>query len=206
MAVCCDFLQHDWSWNDRLDGVATRSAMADGVSVDFVDDVAGMAILLVCEACDVDSTALGSWADPRLAARVNKGVIDVLRGGETKAVQPWLGFVGCRVVHHKCAVVETDDIWSPDSRSLRVDPSWDVWQSIDTFSEGECLPIGCEGPLHMDQLASDVGVGGEQMPAIGGPDDSWIWEVDSAHDGGEGCSLLDADGSGIGESGESQGA
>lgn len=86
VAVRCDFLQHDRGWNDWLDSVAARSTMADSVSIDLVDDVAGMAILLVREACDIDSTALGSRADPRLAAGVNKGVIGVLRGGETKAV------------------------------------------------------------------------------------------------------------------------
>lgn len=58
----------------------------------------------------------------------------------------------------------------------------------------------------MDQLSSDVSIGGEQMPAIGGPDNSWIWEVDSAHDRGEGCSLLNVDGPSIGESSKRQGA
>lgn len=45
---------------DRCDGVSAGAAVAEGVSVDFVEDVAGA--VFVAEAGGVDGTALGGWA------------------------------------------------------------------------------------------------------------------------------------------------
>jgi hypothetical protein len=85
-----------------LTSVSASSAVADGVAVDFPDDVA-LAVVVVCRS--VDGASLGKWADQSLVADwfVRSGDAACFCGAD--AVFCCVLFGGGAVVHHEAAVV-----------------------------------------------------------------------------------------------------
>ena len=122
VSVCAgDFLEHDGGRDDGWDSVTAGSAVAEGVSVDFVDDVAAVRELLIGIACNVDGTAFGVGTDPGFCGVVHEGVCDLFGGGVGEAVDIWPGFPGCCVIEDVSSVVEADDVRGPDVR-VSIDP------------------------------------------------------------------------------------
>lgn len=155
VAVPADLLEHDWGRDDGADGVAASAAVADGVAVDFVDDVAFVAVALVGETRDVDGASCGCGADPGLAAIVDEGFVDDFACGVGEGVEMGFGSPGDGVVHDEGSVVQPDNIRSPDSRYW-VRPSREDWQSIDPLSGVEGLPVAGKASLNVDQPAANL--------------------------------------------------
>lgn len=171
-----DLLDEDWSFNDGFDGVAALTAVADGVAVDFVDDVA-FVLLHVVEAANVDGAALLDWADPGLGRIVDEGSFDVLACCVAETMDCAVALQSRGVVENVLPTRQRNDIWCPDSGVLLIYPRREFRHCVFLATELPVLPIPsvCHGDV--DFLAVNRHLGGVRSPAIVCSDDRRVWEI-----------------------------
>jgi hypothetical protein len=181
-----DLLDEDRSRDDGVDGVTALAAVADGVTVNFVDDVA-LVLLHVVEAADVDGAALLYGADPGLGGVVDEGAFDVVACCVAETVDCTIPLQSCGVVEYILPTRQRNDIWSPDARVCCVYPRREFGHCIFLASEYPGFPVlgVCHG--NVDFLAIDRDLGGICSPAIVCSDDCRIREVPAVQAWRSGC-------------------
>lgn len=179
--------------------------MPNGIAINLVRHPAGV-VFRVEIAGDVDSTTLRRGTNPWLSARVDIWTLytAALRPAQTVQTRIRLDCGGVVLQSNKCesqhiCLTHRRDLstWPPYHNEAtvaklihigrpysgtRVNPTGQIWKRIDAGMERPGLPVWSKASLYVNEIAIDIGIRTEYVPAIACLYDRGVWKVDATHD------------------------